>query len=283
MSEISSTSELTTKEIVEQAIQDYHNTILPHLNGMVPTIANKFDKSNLYSTDEQIVGRWIDGKPLYQKTITTTSNEERQYVDGLNIDTPVYGWVNTFTRSSTGNVKIYSNVSPYEQYTITIGSFRASRTEETYYPSGAVVDFFIGSTEAARFSSLVYTLQYTKTTDEAIAIGSDTDYSTTEKIVGTWIDGKPLYQKTIPATMGNLNVDVEVSVASLKIDTVVSCSGTINGYRTQPLSPYSGTANGALKCFYDSVGDAVYFRNELTADASGKSCTATILYTKTTD
>lgn len=73
MSAVSSTSELTTKEIVEQAISDYHESILPYLNGQVPVIANKFDKTNLYSTDEKIVGTWIDGKPLYQKTFTGLS------------------------------------------------------------------------------------------------------------------------------------------------------------------------------------------------------------------
>ena len=48
-------------------------------------------------------------------------------------------------------------------------------------------------------------LPFTKTTDSPIAIGSDTDYSTDEKIVGTWIDGKPLYQRVVIGTTGNSN------------------------------------------------------------------------------
>lgn len=42
-------------------------------------------------------------------------------------------------------------------------------------------------------------LQYTKTTDSAatgeVTYANENDYSTTETIIGTWIDGKPIYQK----------------------------------------------------------------------------------------
>jgi hypothetical protein len=45
---------------------------------------------DIYSSDERVVGEWIDGKPLYQKTIVTTagpdSSEKALYdVTGLNI------------------------------------------------------------------------------------------------------------------------------------------------------------------------------------------------------
>lgn len=36
-------------------------------------------KQHQYSTDEQIVGTWIDGKPLYEKTFTGISNELNAY------------------------------------------------------------------------------------------------------------------------------------------------------------------------------------------------------------
>ena len=37
-------------------------------------ISNGFVQSGLcYSAEEQVVGKWVDGKPLYQKTITTTN------------------------------------------------------------------------------------------------------------------------------------------------------------------------------------------------------------------
>lgn len=67
MSQVTSESILTTKEIVEQAIKDYHAQILPYLNGSYPTpIANKIAKGNIYSEEEKMIGQWIDGKPIYQ-------------------------------------------------------------------------------------------------------------------------------------------------------------------------------------------------------------------------
>ena len=34
---------------------------------------NKLENNNVYSEEEQIIGKWIDGKPIYRKVIITTS------------------------------------------------------------------------------------------------------------------------------------------------------------------------------------------------------------------
>lgn len=34
---------------------------------------NKLEDNNVYSEEEQIIGKWIDGKPIYRKVIITTS------------------------------------------------------------------------------------------------------------------------------------------------------------------------------------------------------------------
>lgn len=47
-----------------------------------------------------------------------------------------------------------------------------------------------------------------RTTSEGGSGGSGHDYSTTEKVVGTWIDGKPLYEKQITFTISFSNVVV---------------------------------------------------------------------------
>jgi hypothetical protein len=47
------------------------------------------------------------------------------------------------------------------------------------------------------------------------------DYSVTEKLIGTWIDGKPLYQKTFTGT----SVDGAVIPIDINIDTVVEVEG----------------------------------------------------------
>lgn len=53
------------------------------------TASTWWGSKNRYSTDEQIVGEWIDGKPIYQKTIT-----------GLNVNTTANTWVDIVDVSS---------------------------------------------------------------------------------------------------------------------------------------------------------------------------------------
>ena len=183
MSNVTSQSELTTKEIVEQAIQDYHESILPYLNGQVPTIANKFDKANLYSENEQIVGRWIDGKPLYQKTLS-------------------------FTGLPYNSVKTIGTINDIETMVSALGTFHTSdKSVQHVIPTSVQSEnmwiIYVSPNVVLRsvsnwtsYAGGYITIQYTKTTDEAIAIGSDTDYSLEEKIIGTWIDGKKIYKRT---------------------------------------------------------------------------------------
>jgi len=161
------------KVVTEQRLNEYHNAILPYLGGMPEMVANKFSKGDLYSTEEKMIGQWIDGKPLYQKTFEFSS----KLVGNGNT------WINTNIPQSTINNIIFGfGKSDNQFYPITINC-------DTYINIMHFRNTNIG------FNSI--TIQYTKTTDSPISIGSDTDYSTEEKIVGTWIDGKPLYQKTI--------------------------------------------------------------------------------------
>ena len=275
MSQVTSESILTTKTIVEQAIQDYHKQILPYLNGSFPTpIANKFDKANMYSTDEQIVGRWIDGKPIYQIVRDTpfsdvsliptmssnTSDVCEVSANGYDQDnysykafdnddstywasyTNNYGYldVHFFTaqtvtkiglkprmRSTTSAVKDFEiwgsndnfathdvllsascqNSSDIQRFDLTtVGSYSYYRLNilnawtTSAISVGAVQLNLIGEDQGGitildtRIVHGKYIYQYTKVGDEPINIGTDTDYSTTEKVVGTWIDGKPIYQ-----------------------------------------------------------------------------------------
>lgn len=40
--------------------------------GVAPVLQPVIDNSHDYSTDEQVIGTWIDGSTLYEKTITDT-------------------------------------------------------------------------------------------------------------------------------------------------------------------------------------------------------------------
>ena len=122
-------------------------------------------------------------------------------------------------------------------------------------------------------------------------LGSNgTNYSTTEKIIGTWIDGKPLYQKTIdygafPANGATKNVDIS---NNLSIDTVVMLSGiATSGTQSIPL-PFAHPGSNGVNSILIRVNDQdttvpkvqVYHTNNSYASYVAKII---IQYTKTTD
>lgn len=55
--------------------------------------------------------------------------------------------------------------------------------------------------------------------------GSSHTYSTTEQVVGTWIDGRDVYEKTV-YNAGGLSGDFFVSHGISNLDRVISCQGS---------------------------------------------------------
>lgn len=146
----------------------------------------------LYSEEEREVGVWTDGKPLYQKTITINSpyydNNWHDVAHNIsNIDT--IGSIEAILNDSNG-AAYYALPAYRPQYTI--GFIVGATPAEISYMNNWI-EF---PTE------IKVTIQYTKTTDNP---GSGTwtqegqlahHYSTSEKVVGTWIDGSTLYERT---------------------------------------------------------------------------------------
>lgn len=150
----------------------------------------------IYSTTERVVGSYM-GKPLYQKTFV----KENVVL--------------------SGNGTTFINMGAGAENCKLVNSFGSRDELETIPYAWTSLDMigFINETdnyfgiEAYRTGSgftipkIVMTYQYTKTTDTTspVEYASPNDYSTSEKIVGTWIDGKPPYQKTYEYTV--LSVD----------------------------------------------------------------------------
>ena len=187
--------------ITEARLAEFYGQILPYLGGMPEMVANKFSKGDLYSTDEKMIGQWIDGKPIYKKTISTNissfvsgGNSYKYYdISSLNVDKPL---------GFSAIAKILDMWYTLPDMELGETGFNGNYSVSFTFRSGNNgVVLWAQQANMARISDIIFTLTYTKTTDSAIAIGNDTDYSTTEKIVGTWIDGKPLYQKTFSTTM----------------------------------------------------------------------------------
>ena len=140
----------------------------------------------IYSEDEREVGVWVDGKPLYQKTIV--------------YDTPF----------NIANDTWYTSTESYSDIKLITNAWVINSAGAIYNGIIVVIEnskLVIGNqTKNQPINNLKYViLQYTKTTDEpgsGIYVPSGEKahhYSTNEQIIGTWIDGNTLYEKTIVA------------------------------------------------------------------------------------
>lgn len=244
-------------------LQRMYNKILPYLGGMPEMVANKFSKGDLYSTEERMIGQWVDGKPVYQKTVEFSSN----------ISIPADNWADTPINSNDIeniiSVKLYMNAICHNGGSAKINT--STSKISLLYPVAKTVN--------------KCTIQYTKTTDSPISIGLDTDYSTDEKIVGTWIDGKPLYQKTTDCgALPNATIkDVTIATANSIIVRKV------NGISYRPSDgmsvilprPHNNSTNAIS---VDIIENQSKIRIITQGDYSAfTESNITIQYTKTTD
>ena len=134
------------------------NQIQNNAENAITEVDNKFN----YSTEEQIIGKWIDGKTLYRKVILT----DETILEDVNLQIP-HGitdydkiWVdlgNSFYYNSTSNHRSLPLIQTF--YTTTSSKDRAHVYLEGDY-------IFIVSTGGWSNSwQKIITLNYTKTTD----------------------------------------------------------------------------------------------------------------------
>ena len=158
----------------------------------------------IYSEDEREIGVWTDGKPLYQKTfLGTVSGSSPEYtidISNMDIESIVCSSLHSTSSTDTQTSLYYYSSSDFIRWYSNDGMTEIkinSNGDSSSYPKRPY-DFRL-------------TIQYTKTTDTA---GSGTwtpqgvpavHYSTDEKVVGTWIDGSTLYEKTIIASISEVN------------------------------------------------------------------------------
>lgn len=111
------------------------------------------------------------------------------------------------------------------------------------------------------------------------------DYSTNEIVVGTWIDGKPIYQKTI--TIGNIGTNSawqQFPHNISNLDKTIDFKAMLRNnddqfwYKLPTTRPASNPVTGVIIAIrYD------YIAILNTWLANGRDCFVTIQYTKTTD
>ena len=152
----------------------------------------------IYSTEEREVGTWTNGKPLYEKTIyigsMTKNSSWNPIAHNINDIEKVIKLCGQTKQSSDDRMYNIPHYRPYDNTGISIGA------DTTY--------IYYMNTWLEYASDTYVTIQYTKTTDtpgsaKYNALGVPmVHYSTDEQVIGTWIDGKPLYRQTYRLTSG---------------------------------------------------------------------------------
>ena len=276
------------KVVTKQDLADFYDQIKPYLGSYPVAIANKFSKSDIYSTSEKMIGQWHDGKPIYQKTIQTTMpsavNTAKEVAIGASIDSVI---------SIRAILKLGSTEQELPNFT---NSLTSDVGKVAVYPNrrgDTAKNTIVLITNVSTWlnESVVVTVQYTKSTDSATSIGVDTDYSTTEKIVGTWIDGSPLYQRTVTLTMPTVVTDgtkvlVNTDLSSWNISKCFNIDGVFLKDDTTNSMPINTIIYGSDNTSMYGVRCYLASASLLTLESSyskcnGRTAYVTLQYTKT--
>lgn len=224
----------------------------------------------IYSDEEREVGVWRDGKTIYQKAFVFSnsliiSNTAWTSIGILASSINAESYIRCFALSETGTLLDAMNVATIDSY-IALTSWRN------------------GDTIAVK----TVVIQYTKTTDTP---GSGTwtiqgalahHYSTEEHIIGTWIDGKPLYEKTVYCGdfTGSGNKEIAHNISNL--GRVVKMFGAFNEGTTRFPLPIVMWGSAVTYQTRLAVTDTNIIISRDTA-AQSVNIYVTLQYTKTTD
>lgn len=111
---------------------------------------NELDERSNYSTEEQVVGTWIDGKPIYKKvySINVSGTSYNRDISSLNIDNLIK--INGISQGNPRTMNYYSSSTDNLRVFITGDNKLYISSGETY--------------PTKPFTTIVI-LEYTKTTD----------------------------------------------------------------------------------------------------------------------
>ena len=239
----------------------------------------------IYSEEEREIGVWTDGKPLYQRTYHVDSfTSTNWYILDANLTPDTYSIKNVNTNGYVVDGGGYSN----QRYTLIQTNGTWLRITQNTQGFQACID---GSPSSGTTrTDCDITIQYTKTTDvpgsgQYTTLGAPAvHYSTDEQVIGTWINGKPLYQKTIfihnesTVTSQSYSYDNDIPNCDMVItqESCIKLAGTswVTGDAYTNTSQYrwdihvnSNTKNVGIQCLSWGFTDAY----------------VTLKYTKTTD
>lgn len=199
--------------VTEERLAEFYSQILPYLGGMPDVYSNAFSKSNLYSKSEKIIGQWWNGKPVYQKVVVIDG-------DFQGLDQLIY----TFEDTEVDRIIKFNLVNVDSAF----GHTDSAYNRGIYFKRvNNHLGVYCCTGNGTKLEDPAFIFQYTKVSDAPIAISDGNTYSTDEHMIGTWIDGKPLYQKVISVDSSSPIViqpseTIITQMADISIDTLVS-------------------------------------------------------------
>ena len=226
-------------------------------------------------------------------------------VPGIHVDATEIPLFNTGYNTSGGTK---DTISLYHSSDVVTGDYDSPRNMDktlqgTSYAKFCTVNSDGKGTSAAKtyaftthpdYTSVLYCIAYRNIYITHQHIDERDKYSTTEKIVGEWIDGKPIYQKTFtgitlgtPSSVGT-SADVSVNIGA-NVDTVVYSHGEFlyNGAYTALMLLHEGSNNAkavvrffVLNNNHASTPNTILVRN-CVPSYGGCPVHVTIQYTKT--
>ena len=186
----------------------------------------------IYSLEEREVGVWHDGKPVYQKTIlnnSTNASGSNITINVSDLDIDVCVSINGICDRIVPNIgTLIYDMNTWEESQL--------HTCLSHSKFSGNIQYQIKLYTNESTSWQVITIQYTKNADTA---GSGTwngqgglahHYSTTEKIIGTWIDGKPIYECTFDISASPLTIQAyswaNTTISNSDIKRILHASGS---------------------------------------------------------
>lgn len=232
-------------------------------------VGSKFNRSDIYKDTEEVIGSYL-GKPLYQKVFTFNSELSVAY----------NAWTQTDISLADNNIETIISCMGFPASGKALYPLLASSNSGTFNnvalqtPRNATADA-VGR----------IILQYTKTTDSANSAiyANENDYSTDETIVGKWIDGKPLYQRTVDCGAGPNATTKSVPCSINNLDKIVDIKGIICSTTSDIWFKQVGHANSTSDFIISIDYNNGNIRISSGNNYSNGNVYVTLQYTKTTD
>jgi hypothetical protein len=189
--------------------------------------------------------------------------------------------------STSGWWGIYKATSDTTQYPMSISDYDSMVASAVGYISNA--NTYTAEVGAASLvtsrptnTSVLFCIAY-----KDIYSNPMNDYSTDEKVVGTWINGEPLYQKTLQITMPSANessisTGVENGNHARIVDGFIEQTGSSGGNYSFPAMFDSGSPLTTKVLIQVTVNGSNLYVYSNFDKTDGKTAYITIQYTKTT-